>query len=660
MPRHVLKDITPGVRASDFLKPVPCDTMKRIQKRYMAVILPAFIVFIGGIFVCIYGMYRGWKCDSVYSVSIQKDRILMATTRDVSQWSRDGRRQWSHAISGGGILQAMPDMDTNASDTVFVANTDDKIITTLDTGGKEKRSIGEDLGTEFWLTVLGNGNIAVSDTDANKLRILSPNGLELQDSGQEGIGNGQFHFPSDIAQLPDGTILVADTDNVRLQLFDENLKYKGQWNFSKYILDMKGGKAPLKFKSELDITLKQIGHFPISLYVDEDRERVYVGFESIYNKLRSTGHIGVFDFQGRFLGHRRPRLSNSKPFASFRMGPGENGKIALTDPNRGAAGLWDPDGDAVVPFEQSGVRGFIDSRIKKIRLAKTMLFGGGGMFALGLFAVFVVLIIGTKTIRKEYAAEKSNDPLRLDFVKRHLLPDASQTVNQRMDSTKKFKLDRGSVTLIVAITLMIILIIGSLALYFLFPFTDEMNTYSVLITLILDLVLMIIITSVVLRVDKPQIITRSMDGLLTGTLDFFFDELNQRLAPDEIVCDAVLVAGNDYLRDVVALTDRRLLHLVWQKPLTAMLSMLLLKANAPNTRYDPITLPPDTPLTDIQSMRYSHPKGVMRLGGAGPVIIITTVHGNSVELGKSTAKRTTEFAKRMSTLTGREILNLKL
>jgi sugar lactone lactonase YvrE len=73
--------------------------------------------------------------------------------------------------------------------------------------------------------VLSNGNIAVADTVNHRIRLVTQGGVvtTLAGSGTaafaDGTGTGaSFNFPRGIAQLPNGNIVVVDTNNHRIRL----------------------------------------------------------------------------------------------------------------------------------------------------------------------------------------------------------------------------------------------------------------------------------------------------------------------------------------------------------------------------------------------------------------------------------------------------------
>ena len=77
----------------------------------------------------------------------------------------------------------------------------------------------------FGVAVLSNGNIAVADPANHRIRLITPAGVvtTLAGDGTAGSTNGtgtgaRFNFPNGVAQLPNGNIAIADTANHLIRL----------------------------------------------------------------------------------------------------------------------------------------------------------------------------------------------------------------------------------------------------------------------------------------------------------------------------------------------------------------------------------------------------------------------------------------------------------
>ena len=66
-----------------------------------------------------------------------------------------------------------------------------------------------------------NGNVWVNDTRSGYIKEYTQNGTFISDFGGQGQANGQFYYSSGIAVGPTGNIYVTDTDNDRLQVLTQ-------------------------------------------------------------------------------------------------------------------------------------------------------------------------------------------------------------------------------------------------------------------------------------------------------------------------------------------------------------------------------------------------------------------------------------------------------
>lgn len=80
------------------------------------------------------------------------------------------------------------------------------------------------------LAVAPGGDLYVCDGYGNaRVHKFTPDGKLLLSWGEPGSGPGQFHIPHGIAVDRDGTVLVADRENGRIQLFSPNGEYLAEW-----------------------------------------------------------------------------------------------------------------------------------------------------------------------------------------------------------------------------------------------------------------------------------------------------------------------------------------------------------------------------------------------------------------------------------------------
>ena len=79
------------------------------------------------------------------------------------------------------------------------------------------------------VAVDAQGNIYVADTNNHRVQVFDSTGKYLRDWGSQGEGAGQFNEPWGIAVDAQGNVYVADTWNYRVQKFDGQGKFLEQW-----------------------------------------------------------------------------------------------------------------------------------------------------------------------------------------------------------------------------------------------------------------------------------------------------------------------------------------------------------------------------------------------------------------------------------------------
>ena len=133
-------------------------------------------------------------------------------------------------------------VDAGSSTVIKYSPLGEKLMQ-IDVGG-----LPENLGNGFAGTTdiaFGpNGRLFISDGYRNA-RILeyTPDGKRVREWGSHGTGPGQFHLPHSIVIDEDGIIYIADRENGRIERFDLDGKYLGEFpNLGRtYSLKLSGG-----------------------------------------------------------------------------------------------------------------------------------------------------------------------------------------------------------------------------------------------------------------------------------------------------------------------------------------------------------------------------------------------------------------------------------
>ncbi|MDX1981646.1 MAG: peptidyl-alpha-hydroxyglycine alpha-amidating lyase family protein [Bryobacteraceae bacterium] len=116
-----------------------------------------------------------------------------------------------------------------ASSMVYKHTPEGRKLLEISVGGQPVKPNTQFTGTTD-ICFAPNGHLYIADGYGNA-RILEYNaeGRRLREWGGPGTGPGQFHLPHGITVDPEGTLYVADRENGRIQRFDLNGKYLGEW-----------------------------------------------------------------------------------------------------------------------------------------------------------------------------------------------------------------------------------------------------------------------------------------------------------------------------------------------------------------------------------------------------------------------------------------------
>jgi len=170
--------------------------------------------------------------DQVYVFNRGADPVIV--------FDRDGRylRSWGQGI---GFTRAHG-AAIGPDDLLYLTDDEGHAVRKCTTAGKVLMTIGMPnqpaprfSGEPFNLcthTALSpQGEIYVSDGYQNaRVHKYSPDGKLMFSWGKPGTAPGEFNLVHNIACDDDGWVYVADRENHRVQVFDGNGKYQGQWN----------------------------------------------------------------------------------------------------------------------------------------------------------------------------------------------------------------------------------------------------------------------------------------------------------------------------------------------------------------------------------------------------------------------------------------------
>jgi DNA-binding beta-propeller fold protein YncE len=197
----------------------------------------------------------GWALEMVSSVAVDRHDVIYLLQRGdkadpVIAVNRDGRvlRSWGKGMYKiPHIIRIDPAGNVwttdAASSLVFKFTPQGKKLLEIPVGGQPASPKSPFCGTTD-IAFAPNGRRFISDGYANA-RILeyTADGKRVREWGTPGVGPGQFHLPHAIAVDENGVIYVADRENGRIQRFDLQGHYQGEWsNLGKtFSLKLSGG-----------------------------------------------------------------------------------------------------------------------------------------------------------------------------------------------------------------------------------------------------------------------------------------------------------------------------------------------------------------------------------------------------------------------------------
>jgi len=166
--------------------------------------------------------------DRIYVFHRGKQPILV--------FDRDGKfvRSW-----GDGLVKTAHGLRVDRDNNVWITDIGSHLVTKFDPEGKVLLTLGQkdrpgDGPDQFNkptdVAVAASGEIYVSDGYGNSRVVkFSKEGKYLKEWGKKGTGEGEFNLPHVVFLDTGGRVHVGDRENNRVQIFDPDGKFLGQW-----------------------------------------------------------------------------------------------------------------------------------------------------------------------------------------------------------------------------------------------------------------------------------------------------------------------------------------------------------------------------------------------------------------------------------------------
>lgn len=185
----------------------------------------------------------GWTYREVAGVAVDKqDRAFVFNRGEhpVIVFDRDGKflRSW-----GEGVIRRAHGITIDADDMVWLTDDlhhtvrkftpDGKLLLTIgDPDQPAELQGGKPFNRPTHVAICPkSGYLFVSDGYGNsRVHKYAPDAAYVMSWGEPGTDPGQFNLPHNLVTDRDGMVYVADRENHRVQIFDGQGRYQGQWN----------------------------------------------------------------------------------------------------------------------------------------------------------------------------------------------------------------------------------------------------------------------------------------------------------------------------------------------------------------------------------------------------------------------------------------------
>jgi len=207
----------------------------------------------------------GWSFKEIGSVGVDRNDNVYVFNRGehpMIVFDREGNflRNW-----GEGMFPRAHGIDMGPDDTVWLTDDGDHTVKQCTLDGKLLMTIGIPGRPAAYMSGLPfhrcthtalspKGEIYVTDGYGNSsIHKFSPGGKLLKSWGGPGTDPGEFNIVHNLVCDDAGTLYVADRENHRVQVFDGEGNYQGQWNnlHRPCALFLSKGKCPVCFIGEL-------------------------------------------------------------------------------------------------------------------------------------------------------------------------------------------------------------------------------------------------------------------------------------------------------------------------------------------------------------------------------------------------------------------------
>jgi len=426
--------------------------MTELEEKYKVPLVLITIVMVAGIIMFSVANYRNPLLEKPVELMVLDDGgCILASTRGLARYNAAGDTEWKLDGAGDNPFDSLVNFEFGKDGNLYVANPYRATIEVITPEGEWRRTI--ETGTRdsnFAMSVLPDGNLLVADARGHRLKLFSPDGRELKEIGQRGVGPYDLRFPNGIAIRPDGRVLIVDTNNQRFQVLDRDMKLYNSIPFpKKAVVPSSASDEPVIISYEGAETKISGVFFGCQAVADHSRGRVYVSFaddliESPY------GYIAIFDMDGNYIDRSMMEAADGRNIYAYTLKMTPDGKVSVADVDEYTAGTWDPETGRYTETDNPGVLGVMGSMKEAATLNKTMY--NGGIVVFGACFVFVIGLVSYVQRKEESSLpagdqvfgdaykfpgrEKEEFTAAMEFIKSRMSPEEELRKADRM--IKKF------------------------------------------------------------------------------------------------------------------------------------------------------------------------------------------------------------------------------
>lgn len=348
---QTIKPLPSQNHASEFVRIPFSEALKIMQEKRKGIIVAMLALMVISIICFTAANVQKTYVDHPIQYQVTEDAAFLSTEFSISRFDKSGNLVWKSETGGDGKLYGMLDFDVGADGKIYAADTGNKRIVVFADNGEFLNGFGSDvLSDNFTIKLLRDGNIVAADTGKHDVKLFSGDGQFIETVGSKGREDGEFHFPNGVEQLPDGTVLIAETNNMRIQRYDAGLN---ELKTPAWRLDGEAANPPgMSHQVSKPITW-QYKALPTRILADPGREKIYVAYADEFES--PDGYVGVFDFEGNFLENRFLALPDGGHIDARKMKLTPDGLVSFSDIDECFVGVWNPDTNVVSAAEESGI-----------------------------------------------------------------------------------------------------------------------------------------------------------------------------------------------------------------------------------------------------------------------------------------------------------------